>query len=253
MVYDRAGDANLENTNVLLSGSYTRQLDRQNFLTFGLSAGFGQRRFDPDKLTFDNQWNGFIFDPNRPVNETFDDTNFSYPDFGVGFNWRGQGNKVMGKGRTKIDLGFGAYHLSQPAQNFQGGDKSKLPVRMSFYTMPVIQLNQKADIVGNATFQKQRKYTEILAGAGYRHHLNTKKSREIAVQFGFSYRFNPSGDALIAAAELHYHYLVVGFSWDVNTSGFSPATNRNGGPELSVRYIIKKVRPISAFKACPLI
>jgi hypothetical protein len=46
---------------------------------------------------------------------------------------------------------------------------------------------------------------------------------------------------------------MVGFSWDVNVSGFSAATNRNGGPEFTVRYIIHKVYPLKAFKACPLI
>jgi hypothetical protein len=46
---------------------------------------------------------------------------------------------------------------------------------------------------------------------------------------------------------------MVGLTWDVNLSGFSAATNYNGGPEITVRYIIHKVYPFGAFKACPLI
>ena len=251
--YDRAGDANMENTNVQLSGSFTRMLDRHNFMTVGVGVGFGQRNFDFGNLTFDDQWDGAVFDPNRTINESFDDTNLMYPDVGVGFNWRGQGNKHMGKERTKIDLGAAAYHLNRPNQSFQKSDKSRLPVRMSVYLMPTFQLNRDGDIVGHVTYQVQSKYREMLAGAGYRYHISTKKAKEIAVQFGFSFRFNAIGDALIPAAELHWRQLMVGLSWDVNVSDFSAATNRNGGPEIAIRYIIKKVHPLRAFKACPLI
>ena len=251
--YDRAGDANFENTNVQLSGSYTRMLDRQNFMTVGLSAGFGQRRFDFGHLTFDDQWNGRIFDPARGINENFDDTNLLYPDFGVGFNWRGQGNKFMGRERTKIDLGAGAFHLSRPNQSFNKADKSELPVRLSVYLLPTFQLKKNGDLVGHATYQKQGKYQEALMGVGYRYFLSTKKSKEMAVQLGFSYRFNSIGDAFIPAVEFHYRSIMVGFSWDINVSGFSSATNRNGGPEIGIRYILKKVYPLRAVKACPLI
>ncbi len=251
--YDRAGDANIENTNVQLSGSFTRMLDRQNFMTIGVGVGFGQRNFDFGNLTFDDQWDGAVFDPSRAINESFDDTNLMYPDFGAGFNWRGQGNKFMGKERTKIDLGAAAYHLNRPNQSFNKSDKSRLPVRMSVYLLPIFQLNKDGDLVGHATYQMQGKYREALAGAGYRYHISTKRAKEIAVQLGFSFRFNAIGDAFIPAAELHYRQLMVGLSWDVNVSDFSAATNRNGGPEIAIRYIIKKVYPLRAFKACPLI
>ncbi|MEO1260436.1 MAG: PorP/SprF family type IX secretion system membrane protein [Bacteroidota bacterium] len=251
--YDKAGDGNLENTNVQLSGSFTRMLDRQNFMTIGVSAGFGQRNFDFGNYTFDNQWSGSVFNPDRATNENFDDTNIIYPDFGVGFNWRGQGNKFAGKERTKIDLGAGAFHLNRPDQSFLSTEKSRLPIRMSIYFMPTFQMNQNGDLVGHATYQLQGEYREALAGVGYRYFLSTKKSKEMAVQLGFSYRFNAIGDAFIPAAEFHYRELMVGLSWDINVSDFSAATNRNGGPEIAVRYIIKKVYPLRAFKACPLI
>ena len=249
---DRAGDGNLATTAVNVSGSYTRMLTRENFLTLGLSAGFGQRRFDFAEYTFDNQWNGDVFDPDRGTNENFNDTDNGFPSFGAGFNWRGQKAKHSGKPRTKMDLGAGVFHLNTPDQSFQN-DQSDLPFRMSFYFLPTIQLNQKMDVVGHGNFQAQGEYTEILGGAALRYHLSTKKAKELALQLGFGIRLNSIGDALIPAAELHYHDLTVAFSWDLNISDFSTATNRNGGPELAVKYIIKKVHPLSAFKACPLI
>lgn len=249
---DRAGDGNLSTTSINLSGSYTRMMTRQNFLSLGVSVGFGQRRFDFAEYTFDNQWNGDVFDPDRATQENFNNTDNGFPSFGVGFNWRGQNEKHSRKPRSKVDLGAGAFHLNTPDQAFQN-DNSDLPFRLSFYLLPVLQLSKKFDLVGSGSFQAQGEYNEILAGAAFRCHLSTKRAKELALQLGFSGRFNSIGDALIPAAEFHYRDLVVAFSWDVNISDFSTATNRNGGPELAVRYIIKRVLPISAFKACPLI
>lgn len=253
LLYDRAGDGNLATTGAAVNGSYTKMLNRENFLTLGASAGFGQRRFEFGKYTFDNQWNGDVFDPNRNVNENFADQDILFPTFGLGFNWRGQQSAASTKPRSKMDIGVAAYHLNTPNQNFQKNDGAPLPVRLSFYFMPTVQLNQKSDIVAQGTFQKQSDYTEILGGVGYRYYLSTKKSKELALQFGLGVRLNSIGDAIIPAAELQYRDLLVGLSWDLTVSDFSVATNRNGGPEIAVRYIFHKVHPLRAFKACPLI
>jgi hypothetical protein len=94
---------------------------------------------------------------------------------------------------------------------------------------------------------------EALAGAAGKLYFNTKKSQELALQLGFSYRFNARGDALYPSLELLFREWMVGLSWDLNVSNYSVATNRNGGPEITLRYIIHKVYPVKAFKACPLI
>ncbi len=247
--YDRAGDSRFSTTNVQLSGSYTRMLNKTNFLTFGLAGGFGQRRFEIQNLTFDNQWNGSIFDENRPINENFDEPNLAYPDFSIGLNWRGQAKSS----RSKIDLGVSSFHFNRPNQSFQPNDKSQLPQRMSMYVMPTIEVAPKVDIVGATSFQNQGSDVEALGGIAGRLHLSEQKSKEIAVQFGVTFRFNSIGDALVPAAELHYHQWIVGLSWDLNVSGFSVATNRNGGPEIGIQYLFKKVLPLKAYQACPLL
>jgi type IX secretion system PorP/SprF family membrane protein len=246
---DRAGDAQATNTNVALSGSYTRMLNEESFLTFGISAGIGQRKFEFDKLTFDSQWNGNGFDPASPKGEDFENENVLFADFATGINWRGQRKET----RSKVDIGVAGYHLNQPDQSYGITGKSKLDSRFSFYFMPTIQLNSKLDLVGSATTQIQGKYMEALAGAAGKLYFNTKKSQELALQLGFSYRFNARGDALYPSLELLFREWMVGLSWDLNVSNYSVATNRNGGPEITLRYIIHKVYPVKAFKACPLI
>jgi len=59
--HDQAGDSKLSRTNITLSSAYTRQLSEKHFLSGGLQIGIAQRRFQTDDLTFDNQFNGDIF------------------------------------------------------------------------------------------------------------------------------------------------------------------------------------------------
>ena len=48
--HDEAGDLELSNTNVTLSGSFTRRLAEKHFLTAGIQFGGAQRRFDATRL-----------------------------------------------------------------------------------------------------------------------------------------------------------------------------------------------------------
>lgn len=247
--YDDAGDSNLRTTNFGITGAYTLTVGSENFVTFGAMAGFGQRAFDLDRLTWDNQFDGSVFNENRPSKERFDRNSFFYPDFSLGVNWHGQQKNT----RSRLNVGVAAYHFTQPNQGFVKTDDIKLPVRWSLYFLPVVQVSDKLDFVAHGTAQMQGPDFEALAGGAGRFHLSTKRAREVAVQLGLGYRFNSFGDAFIPGIEVHYQTWRVGFTYDINVSGFSEATNRNGGPEINVRYLISKVRPLKAFKNCPLI
>ncbi|RMG79537.1 MAG: type IX secretion system membrane protein PorP/SprF, partial [Bacteroidetes bacterium] len=247
--HDDAGDSNLKTTGIGISGAYTHALGAENFLTIGILAGLGQRTFDLNNLTWDNQFNGDVFDPNRPSRENFDNGSYFFPDMGIGLNWHGQKTDT----RARLDVGVAAFHINQPNQSFSKSHEIKLPVRWSLYFLPVIQVADKIDLLLQGTAQMQGPDFEALGGGAGRFHLSTKRARELAIQLGVGYRFNSIGDAIIPGIEVHYQTWRVGFTYDVNVSGFSEATNRNGGPEITVRYIIKKVRPLKAFKNCPLI
>ncbi|MCB0642736.1 MAG: PorP/SprF family type IX secretion system membrane protein [Phaeodactylibacter sp.] len=245
--YDAAGDAKLSLAQFSAHGSYIYKLDAENFVSGGLQIGLAQRSFDPQTLTFDNQFNGDIFDPGRPTNESFTKTNNFFADFGIGLNYHGQ--KI--DRRSKFDAGVGLFHVNRPDQSYLPGDKAPLPMRWSLYLMPDIQLTDIWDLTLAGTAQLQSTYFEALAGAGVRFHLNRQRSQELAVQLGAGYRFNSFGDAVIPTIVIYYQGWTFGISYDVNISGFQAATNRNGGPEVAVRYAINRVDPVP-YKLCRL-
>lgn len=247
--YDVAGDGELGNVSLSATGNYVKTIDAENFLSLGVQVGVAQRSFNPANLTFDNQFDGEVFNPDRPINEQFTNTAKVYGDISVGVNWHSQKLRK----RTRLDVGAGLFHLNQPDQSFNSLDPARLSSRLSLYMIPTIQVSDNIDFVMHGMAQLQGPYTEGFAGIGGKVHLNQRKTEEMALQITGSYRFNAFGDAIIPAAELHYKTWVVGLSYDVNVSDFNRATNRYGGPEIAIRYTVTYVKPVNTFKICPII
>lgn len=264
--YDQAGYSRLNLTNLGLSGSYTHQLSNQFFTSFGAMVSANQRRFQVDDLTFDNNFDPGTgtADPALGSGENFGSTNRFFMDFAAGINFRLQGldaAEVIDRleKRSKLDFGVGIFHINQPDQSFYDNYETPLTLRFAPYVLGVVQLGRNLDAVGNLVGQFQAPYKEFLGMIGARIHLSRRLGRQLAVQLGVSYRFNEidqftaTRDAWMPNIEVHYRQWRAGFSYDVNISEFNITTQRRGGPEFSVRYILRKVRPLPYFKHCPLI
>ena len=246
---DKAGDAELSLTQAMLSISYSQMMNESNILSLGFQIGSGQRSFSPDNLGFGNQYDGDIYRATNPTGENFINTSASYVDMGVGLNWHFQPER----GKSFADIGFGLYHLNTPKVNlFETSEDIELPMRYSIYCIGEIAAGDKLTYLLHAFGQGQGPSNEAQAGAGVKYWLSQQRGQEIAVQFGTAYRFIGISDALIPSVEVHYLAWKVGFSYDVNLSGFTRATNNRGGPELSIEYIITKVGPTKEIKACPI-
>jgi len=243
--YDKAGDGEMIWSQLGLNLSYTQPLSEQLFLSGGFQYLLGSRRVNPDKLTWAEQWNGDVFDQNANPSEDFNERLKGFSSLSGGLNLHFQ----LEDTRTKADVGFGAFHVNRPDVNFFDQGKVQLPIKGSIYGMGTIEVHPKMDIrvVGFHSFQS--KYQETVFGAALRYHVSFQRSREISIQFGSNFRL---GDAVIPTLEVQYHALRVGLSYDTNISDFNVATRKKGGPEISVEYIITKVKLVKVFKACPI-
>lgn len=243
--YDLAGDSKLSVGHLGVSGSYTWQFSTNNFLSLGGLAGVSQRRFKLEDLMWDNQWDGFKRDPDRPSGENFESTSNFFVDLSAGLNYRWQKSP-----RTKFDIGLGAFHLNQPDQSFiEDAVKDQLPIRLSTYAITSWRLARLFDLLVHANAQFQGPYDEVVIGAFGKVYLNQRKGAELALSLGAGYRF---GDAVIPKIAVDYGPWHGEFSFDINISDFDVATRGRGGPEFTLIYIITKVQPLGAFKNCPL-
>lgn len=243
--YDQAGDAKLSWAQLGLNASYTHQIAEEQFLSAGFQLMGGQRGFDPQLLRFDDQYNGDTFDETLPTAETFVKTSVAYMDLGAGINWYFQDDDS----RTRVHVGLGFYHLNRPNISFLGDKNIQLPLNGRTYAMATVQVLENLDVIANGLWHYQGPYQEAVVGGAGRYHLSQDRGKELAIQLGLSYRLS---DALVTHFEVFYQNWHFGLSYDINTSPFIAATNRNGGPELSIRYIITKVKPPDTFKACPI-
>ena len=87
------------------------------------------------------------------------------------------------------------------------------------------------------------------AGAAGLIYINQKRGKEFGLELAAHWRIN---DAIVPMVLLHWRALTVGYSHDINISPFDVATSGNGGPELTLSYIITKVKPLSKYKVCPI-
>jgi type IX secretion system PorP/SprF family membrane protein len=241
--YDREGDSKLNLTNLNLSGSYTRILNQNNLISFGLLAGFSSRGFNLDALTWDKQWDNVTFDPNLPSGEQFDFQRVNFLETGAGLNYRWQKSS-----RTNIDFGIGVFHFIQPKPNFENDDL-KLPMRMAFNAVGNFKLTSNLDIQLHAIQQLQNEYKETIIGGLFKLHLGEETNNNTQLHVGAGYR---TSGALYPTFAIQHKNIYVGLSYDIDLSDFNQVTNNRGGPEIHFRYIISKVKPLSEFKVCPI-
>ncbi len=260
--YDRAGDSRLTWADVGLFGSYTYPTGQQTYWTFGLHAGLGQRSFKLDNLRLDEFYDPSLgaYNPNLVSGEVFGNTSHLFFDASLGLNFRWQALQRdalidLQEKRSKLDVGVGIHHLTRPDMSFIEDTKVRLPMRFSPYINANLQIGDPLDLRLAFTAQFQTVYREYVGMAGLNFHFKPHEpGRQAALMLGIGYRFDEFGDAFFPALEFDYRTILrASISYDFNISDFNVATNRRGGLELTVRYLIKKVCPLPEFKFCPLI
>ena len=241
--YDRAGDARMAMAYIALNGSYTFGVTPGFLITLGVQAGGGQRSLRTNELTWGNYWDGSGIDPSRPSGEPngLGDSRY-YFDLGAGLNFRLQKSK-----RTFINIGIGGLHLNEPNNTFYDEGDAKLPIRTAIMVNGSLQVASFMDVQANGLLHYSGPFQEIVLGGLVNFHLSQKKAREMQFGVGAAVRLD---DAIIPMVQIAYDGWLAGFSYDINTSLFDGATSGRGGPEVSLIYIITKVRPLDESKLC---
>jgi len=245
--YDRAGDSRLTSLNVAYSMSYQLYFGRNNehIISLGYQIGFVERSFDYTKLFFDNQFNGDVFNPNITPNEQFSKTNFLFLDMASGlvYKW----NKGL---RNNLTIGFSIAHFNTPNQSFYNDLSVKLDPRYNINVKGDFKISTRCDIVPEFLWQRQSAQQEFVPGVYLKTYLSIKAYSRIALNTGGYYRV---GDAPSILVGMDYNNLQVNCSYDINTSSFTPASRNNGGFEISLIYIVSRIKKLgSNFANCPI-
>ena len=235
--HDVAGDGNFRTTEFNISSAYQFYLnnDSTHSVTPGIQLGINHRNIDFSLLSFDNQFNGYYYDPSLSTQENF------------GTNKRTGFNMAIGaiysykpEYRKELVAGIGWFNIPQIKQSFYGDDLIKRDRRVMIHAKANYPLNYEWDIQPGIMMQFQGKYNEIIFGTNARYIIKDKKGEFIAPYAGVWLR---NRDAAYLTAGAYYNSWKAGVSYDVNFSQLTPASNLRGGLEFSVQYILCIFKP----------
>ncbi|MFN0215714.1 MAG: PorP/SprF family type IX secretion system membrane protein [Saprospiraceae bacterium] len=253
--YDNQGSLSLKSLQIGIPISLTLPLGKSNFISLGVTPLFGQRSFDTDEISFNEQYHDGMYDPAAAITEDLSVTNLKYFDISAGANLRLQSPRK----RNRLDIGGAMHHINRPSHDFWASsvtatDDVRLYNKLTLYGLGLFQLSERFDVLAQGLFQQQGKYQEIVYGGGLRMHLNRSHYKELALQIGVDWRHRYN-NSLVPRLEVLYGTWTLGatFDWDAFSQAGKLITDRRGGPELSLIYRFYKVKPLKKFKACPII
>jgi type IX secretion system PorP/SprF family membrane protein len=232
-LYDKAGSGGLTSTTVGLSLAYHKAFgrDRQHHISLGVQGDFVQKTLDFSKLTFEDMFNTGTATLAYPNSQNFPHATISYPDFNAGIMYSG---KIAEHATAYI--GYSYYHLTTPSESFIDNNAT-IHARNSAYLGGSFDINENTVLYVSGLYQSQASATEVMVGSAVGFILNPGHDEDYQKNtifyLGGWYRY---GDAIAPYVGIEWAKMRIGVSYDVNVSGFSPATSGVGAYEISLLY-----------------
>ncbi len=227
---DVAGDSKLSRTQVFPVFNYHKSLgDKNTYLSAGIMGGPVMQRFDPTKLTFDDQFVNGAYSAANPTKQTFNSTKLTYWDAAAGLCF----SSVAGQ-NTKYYIGVGMFHFTQPKVAFQKQNdiilNHKWVVNAGF-AAPVSDADR---IIFYADYFMQGGSRQAQGGFMLNHDLiQYDEEQKVSISAGMFYR---GKDAFMPVAKLDYYQYSIGISYDINSSKLKSASQYRGAYEVTLSY-----------------
>ncbi len=237
---DMAGTAKLSSLNPNLGLNFVTKLNKDLKLSAGMQGGFMYKTIDISNLRWDRQFNGYEYNPDLPSYETTPRSAITAYDMGAGVNlsYAQSERFISAKDGNKVNCGISAYHFGNTKNSFLQSSE-KVQARICAYVSGDISIpGSRNAILPSVIYMRQGKSNEFLAGALFKFilsdpsiHTSMKKPSSLAI--GAQYRYR---DAIIPTLLYQVDKYAIGISYDINVSALTPASKRNGGLEVVLRY-----------------
>jgi type IX secretion system PorP/SprF family membrane protein len=196
----------------------------------GMQIGMIQRKFNRSKLTFGDQWNPITgYNPGATSAEVFSRTSATSFDAAAGIlYYDAQPGKKM-----NLFGGFSVSHLTRPDDKFSESGNARLPMRYTVHAGVRITLSEILSLTPNALFLKQGTAQEKMIGA----YARLIAAPGTDMMLGVNYRYK---DAISPYAGFAHKNMVLGVSYDVNTSTLGRMAHGSNSFEISLSFVGKK-------------
>lgn len=242
---DKSGSVQIAMNQVNLTLASGIFLNRRSLVTAGLQAGWSQHSIDLQGIPWDEQYINGVYDPNAGSGEPSMGNSFSYLDFsaGMAYTYIIKQPTISSNDHFKLNLGLAVFHVNEPDMSYYGSSGPGTPLYMRYvlhgsadYGIPNTPLSIQPALI----YFRQGPSQEINAGAMVSYVLKqqsqyTGNNKGSSIAFGAFYRWN---DAAILMLQMDLVSYSFGISYDINVSGFTPATSGEGAFEISLKYIL---------------
>jgi type IX secretion system PorP/SprF family membrane protein len=226
MFTDKAGDGNLSLSRWEGFAAYHIELGDYQMVSVGLSAATVERSVDFSQLTFDTQWDGFVFNNTLPNGEKGAMSKANYTDFGAGVNYA-----IFPSELVYIKLGASVAHLNQPKESFYS-QENRVGMRPTGYVDVLARVGTKVIINPSAYYTRQKSASQLMYGSLVSIFMGADdKSGNLVL--GAYHRWNES---FVAAFGYDWNGLRVMASYDYTMSELGKYNNHNGAMEIGVRW-----------------
>ena len=217
--YYRTAYANLAYTGVRFGAAENHRV------VMGLQLGMIWRGFNASKFTFGDQWDPITgFNPGAST-DGFNKTKNSSFDAGAGILYF---DATPGK-KANVYAGFSVAHLTKPKDYFSSDGNAKLPMRYTGHAGVRLTFSELLSITPNVLYAKQGTAEEKMAGAYVQ--LNAAPGTD--VMLGANYRIK---DAVSPFVGFTHKNMVLGISYDVNTSELGKMAHGSNSFEISLSF-----------------
>jgi type IX secretion system PorP/SprF family membrane protein len=228
---DIAGDSRFNRIQLFPVLNYHKSLnsEKDTYLSAGIMGGPVMQRFDPSKLSFDDQFVNGSYSSSNPTKQVFTNTGFTYWDIAAGINF----SSVAGED-TRYYIGAGLFHFTKPKVAFQKQYDIVLNPKWVInagLSKPISDVNK---VIVYADYFMQGGARQIQGGLLLSHDfLQNGENQKIAFSAGLFYRFR---DAIVPVIKLDYNRIGIGLNYDVNISKLKTASQMRGSYEMTISY-----------------
>lgn len=243
-----AGDGGFNYLNAYGSVAYTgvKLGKTQNHrLAFAIQGGIISRRVDPSRFKWGEQWNPITgYSAGNATTETFARTSSTTFDVGAGALYY---DATPGK-KANAFGGVSFFHLNKPKDPIvatRDVELNTLPLRYSVHGGVSFNLFERTSIVPHVLYMRQGTAREIMLGT----YVQLTVNEFTDFMFGGYYR---NKDAVAPFVGVDWKNLMIGLSYDVNTSNLGVMSRNVNSFELSLTYVKRTgTRGIFEFIRCP--
>jgi type IX secretion system PorP/SprF family membrane protein len=241
---DRHVNGILNNSHIGVSAAYHKSLDENGFhrLTVGFQGTFTTKRLDVTQADFEDELTALGF--TGVTQEVFGNNrvNVGYFDLQTGLLYSGSTN-----GSNNFYAGASIYHVNRPNESFLGGN-FVLEQRLTLHGGGYFPVGQNKTIHTSLIHQRQAGATETVLGGALSVNASQDEYFPLEVFAGAWFRLR---DAVIPYVGVEFSGIRIGYSYDINVSSLSTASNRRGGSEISIIYVKKPVDWYRKKMNCP--